>query len=389
MKNAISLILITFLIGVNSGFSQDNNAAVSMMNNASKLTIGGYGQIDYNQNFGTGTHQNGELDVHRMVMLFGYKFSGKTQFITELELEHVKEVFVEQAFLDHKIIAGLSFRAGLMLVPMGLTNLYHEPTAFFGVERPSLDAALAPTTWREIGVGFAGQIQGISLKYELYVMNGFSGYDGGGTLRGVDGLRKGRQKGAKSFMSSPNFAGRVSYYGLSGLQIGLSRYSGQTQTSLYNGLDKDNTAEVAMADSSRVKISMFGLDARYSFKGVRAKAQMYYTGIRNTAAYNEFTSSDLGSRMFGYYIELGYNVLNKSDLEYQLIPFIRYENYDTHMKTEGSLNRNSTFNRTEITTGISWYLSKGAVLKADLQLLGNESKTGFDKRVNFGVGVWF
>lgn len=389
MKNTISLILITFLIGVNSGFSQDINAAVSMMNNESKLTIGGYGQIDYNQNFGAGTHQNGELDVHRMVILFGYKFSGKTQFITELELEHVKEIFVEQAFLDHKIIPGLSFRAGLMLVPMGLTNLYHEPTAFFGVERPSLDAALAPTTWREIGVGFAGQIQGISLKYELYVMNGFSGYDGGGTLRGVDGFRKGRQKGAKSFMSSPNFAGRVSYYGLPGLQIGLSRYSGQTQTSLYNGLDKDNTAEVAMADSSRVKISMLGLDARYSFKGVRAKAQMYYTGIRNTAAYNEFTGSDLGSQMFGYYVELGYNVLNKSESEYQLIPFIRYENYDTHMKTEGSLNRNSSFNRTEITTGISWYLSKGAVLKADLQLLGNESKTGFDKRVNFGVGVWF
>lgn len=389
MKYAFTLLLIALVLGSTSGFSQDQNAAINMMNNASKLTIGGYGQIDYNQDFGGATSQNGTLDVHRMVMLFGYKFSDKTQFITELEIEHVKEIFVEQAFIDHKIMPGLSFRAGLMLVPMGLTNLYHEPTSFFGVERPNIDSKIAPTTWREIGAGFAGQIMDISLKYELYVMNGFNGYNGGGKLRGVDGLRKGRQKGAVSFMSSPTFAGRVSYYGLPGIQIGFSNYTGKTQSSMFDGLNKDVAADVTAADSSRVGVSMHGLDVRYSQKGIRAKAQMYITTIKNSVSYNEFTGSDLGSQMFGYYVELGYNVLNRTDSDYQLIPFVRYESYDTHKKTDGDLSRNASFNRSEITCGIGWYLSKGAVLKADLQFLGNESKTGFDKRVNFGVGVWF
>ena len=110
MKKLFFLIVSTFVLAWCAGFSQDSNAAINLMNNPSKLTIGGYGQIDYNQNLGVGTHQNGKLDVHRMVMLFGYKFNDKTQFITELELEHVKEVFVEQAFLDHKILNGLNLR---------------------------------------------------------------------------------------------------------------------------------------------------------------------------------------------------------------------------------------------------------------------------------------
>jgi hypothetical protein len=34
-----------------------------------------------------------------MVMLFGYQFSEKVQYISEVEFEHVKEVYIEQAFL--------------------------------------------------------------------------------------------------------------------------------------------------------------------------------------------------------------------------------------------------------------------------------------------------
>ena len=39
-----------------------------------------------------------------------------------------------------------------MLIPMGITNEYHEPTLFNGVERPSIASVIIPTTWREIGV---------------------------------------------------------------------------------------------------------------------------------------------------------------------------------------------------------------------------------------------
>ena len=38
-----------------------------------------------------------------MVLLFGYKFNDKVQFVTEVEMEHVEEVYVEQAFLSYSL----------------------------------------------------------------------------------------------------------------------------------------------------------------------------------------------------------------------------------------------------------------------------------------------
>ena len=58
---------------------------------------------------------------------------------------------------------------------------------------------IAPTTWREIGIGINGRFDEAAIKYQLYIVNGFNGYTGdAGKFRGKDGLRKGRQKGAKS-----------------------------------------------------------------------------------------------------------------------------------------------------------------------------------------------
>ena len=42
------------------------------------VTLGGYGEILYNQP----DNANGELDVQRLVLLFGYKFDERVQFIT-------------------------------------------------------------------------------------------------------------------------------------------------------------------------------------------------------------------------------------------------------------------------------------------------------------------
>ena len=74
-----------------------------------KLSIGGYGEIHYNQQVSGQTRYNGKMDVHRMVMFFGYQFNDKTSFVTELEFEHVKEVYVEQAFLNYNVRTKHSF----------------------------------------------------------------------------------------------------------------------------------------------------------------------------------------------------------------------------------------------------------------------------------------
>ncbi|WP_372775511.1 hypothetical protein [Mangrovibacterium sp.] len=372
-----------------AGLSFAQNTADVLLDSNQKLTIGGYAQIDYNQEFSSDTRSNGNLDVHRMVLMFGYRFNEKAQFIAEVEYEHVKEVYVEQAFLNYRINDWLSFRGGLLLIPMGIINEYHEPTTYNGVERPNLDSNISPTTWREIGAGFNGRLNDLNLKYQVYVVNGFNGYSGSGTLKGSNGFRSGRQKGAESFMSSPNLAAKVDYYGVPGLKLGLSGYFGNTQSSLYDGMDKSDNLAEAQADSSVVGISMVGVDAAYSLKGLVLKGQLYHASISNSDEYNAFTGKDLGSAMFGYYLEAGYDLLNAKQTDQKLIPFVRYEQYNTHQKTDG-ITRNLAYDRADVTAGVGYWLTSGAVLKADMQWMKNESSgSSTTKQFNLGIGVWF
>ena len=336
--------------------------------------IGGYGEITYNDP-DSGVS---EIDVQRFVMLFAYKFDDRVSFITEIEFEHVKEVYVEQAFLNYGVSDNFNLRGGLMLVPMGIVNEYHEPTTYNGVERPSLNNKLVPTTWREMGLGIYGRINSASIRYQAYVMNGFISYnDGAYKLKGTNGLRSGRQKGAESVGSNANFAARVDYYGLPGLKLGLSLYNGKTQTT-----DKSVVG-------SQVGLSMLGFDARYVKNRFSARSEYINASLSDTDKYNLASGKDLGSKMSGYYIEGAYNLLSLTARQ-KLDVFVRYEDFDTHAEVAGNLTKNESFHRKETTFGFSYHLADGAVFKMDWQSKGtavpdSESKGQF----NMGIGVFF
>lgn len=372
------------------------NSADRLITNDRRLTLGGYGEVHYNQPLSSDTKNNGTLDVHRVVLLVGYKFNDRTQFVTEIEFEHVKEVYVEQAFLQYKINKSINFRAGLLLIPMGIVNEYHEPTTFNGIERPLVDKYISPTTWREIGLGLTGNIFPVYLKYQVYLVNGFNGFDGSANLSGKNGLRKGRQKGAESFISSPNFSGKIEYYGVRGLNIGLSGYYGNTQTTLYQGIGKSENESITKADSSVVGVSMVGLDARYSIVGIELRGQYYFTSLSNTSQYNIFTTNEegvpnnLGSSMLGFYFEAGYNVFKPfKKINTALIPFVRIEAYNTQNSVEEGIAINKAYNNSLITTGLTWRMAKGAVLKADMQFLKSEADSQYATVFNAGFGVMF
>lgn len=391
-----TLLLSSVLLGqTDSTTNAPVNMAQTILNNqqSNPLTTGVYAQIDYNQPLDSDIRQNGKLDVHRLVTFLGYRFNSRTHFVSEIEVEHVNEIYVEQAFLNYAIKPHLNVRAGLMLIPMGIVNEYHEPTTFNGVERPNLDSKIVPSTWREIGAGLYGRFDNLSLRYQAYIVNGFLGYDGSARLRGNDGFRKGRQKGAKSVISSPNFATKLDYYGIRGLKIGASFYTGKTQSTLYDGLRLDDEAGLETADSSVVGMSMIGIDFRYTHKGLQARGQFIYSSMSNVTAYNSFTDSDLGAAMMGYYVELGYDLFNHRKVNpngQNLTPFIRYERYNTHHEVEGDLASNKAYDRTDITAGLTYHVSPKACFKADYQHLTNEADGSTNQgQLNMGIGVWF
>ncbi len=386
------LMLVVVMASTIVAFGQ-TNVAQKLLTGDNALTIGGYGEVHYNQSIDEGTIRNGKLDVHRMVMLFGYRFNDRLRFVTELEFEHVKEVYVEQAFLQYQLTEGLNLRAGLLLIPMGYVNEYHEPVNFLSVERPLVDKYIVPSTWREIGLGISGNLLQANLKYQLYVVGGPKGYDGSWKLKGSSGIRKGRQKGAEAIINSPGVTGKVSFYGIKNLNLALAGYAGYSQSTLYNKLDREDDLAVKTADSSRVFITMTGFDARYRNNAFRVNSQIYYMGLSNTIAYNNFgaddKANDLGESMLGGYLELAYDVLSFGKTAHKLFPFVRFEYLNTHFTTAGDLAKNPAYEQKIITTGLAWKLDKGVVVKSDVQWKKKSSDEKASLGVNAGIGVMF
>ncbi len=394
MLRKISYLLVVSLFSAGTVLAQTKTDSITLMpqsqlnaaqrllsgNYGSAVTVGAYGEMLYNQPEG----DNGELDVQRLVLLFGYRFNEKTQFVTEVELEHVNEVFVEQAFVNYAVGDNVSLRGGLMLVPMGIINEYHEPTTYNGTERPGLNNVIVPTTWREMGIGVSGRINDISLGYQAYIFNGFkstkSDGEGGvsGFLKGSNGLRSGRQKAIKSTVDSPTLSMKLDYYGVPGLRLGLSGYFGDTQAE----------DEIEDREGANIGIAMVGLDARYAYQRFTARGEFIYASLSDTDKYNNLTGKDLGSSLQGFYVEGAYNLLPLSNKQ-KLFAFTRFEKYNTHAETEGGLAKNPSFDKTDITTGLTYHIAPGVVVKGDYQFRSNGSDVNTKDRLNFGIGVWF
>jgi hypothetical protein len=120
-------------------------------------TIGGYGEFNYN-NYRDGSVKD-QADLRRFVLFFGHDFNDRLQLFSELEVEHAGveggsgggEVAVEQAYLQYMLSDVTKVRAGLLLMPGGFLNEYHEPPAYFGVERNEVETRILPSTWRDTG----------------------------------------------------------------------------------------------------------------------------------------------------------------------------------------------------------------------------------------------
>jgi phosphate-selective porin len=107
---------------------------------ASKVHIGGYGELHYNNLEKPDGSEKKQLDFHRFVLFFGYDFSDSIRFHSELELEHAiagdgqpGEIELEQAYIEFDLTENMEAKGGLFLIPVGILNETHEPTTFYGV----------------------------------------------------------------------------------------------------------------------------------------------------------------------------------------------------------------------------------------------------------------
>jgi len=135
--------------------------------------------------------------------------------------------------------------------------------------------------------------------------------------------------------------------------------------------------------------------SRYNRKGLGLRGQFYYSSLANTSQYNVFTAeesipNDLGSSMYGYYIEAAYNVFYPFEkIKNELIPFVRYSVYDTHASVDSSIAKNEAFHKTIITTGLGFWFVPQVAVKTEIQFIRSAASSNFSKTFNAGIAVMF
>jgi hypothetical protein len=326
------------------------------------LSIGGYGEGVYSAPAGPDT---ASADFLRAILYVGYKFDDNWVFNSEIEVEHANEISVEFAYLEYLHTKAFNFRTGMLLVPMGLVNEMHEPTTFRGPDRPATERRIIPSTWRENGLGIVGDSG--DLSYKFYALNGL---DGSGFS--ASGLRGGRQKGSKAKAEDIALVGRLDWSGGHGLDLGLSAYVGDS-----------GQGDPSLGDAST---AVFDIHAQYQTRGLRLRGLFAQASVDDTETIFASTGEVVGEEMRGWYLEAGYDVasLLAPDGGHQVIPYVRYENINTHSKVADSLTSDPSQDDQVTTVGLDWKPIESIVFKAAYQ--------DWDKAVDilqFSIGYVF
>ena len=330
----------------------------------SSSSFGGYGEMHYDM------EGDGSLDFHRFIIYYKHQFNGEWSMMSEVEIEHNMVgssdalgykggyVALEQAYLNYWN-GHWGFKGGVVLVPAGITNEYHEPPTFMSVERPEYNKYIIPTTWFDNGFSFYGSMYDFNWNFTM--VGDLNGDDIG------DGIRSGRMKGFKSSTTDWTKTMQASWTGIEDLKVGGSITINDAPVSAVDAVDgfwevnptggcnagpigneedciatfwddddNDSSPDVegtwitpgnetvwvegsAGLEATTIGVSLMEINATYSKNNMYARLE--YGTI-------DYTNNIFAKSSSGYYLDLGYNVADMMSCNGDLYLWTRTSSYN-------------------------------------------------------------
>jgi hypothetical protein len=345
------------VVAVESG----SGAASATGSWADRTTIGGYGEMHYNNLDGSGgASDKEEIDLHRFVLFVGHEFNDDIRFFSELEIEHALstgdgtsegEVEVEQAFVEIDINDQHLVRAGVALLPVGILNETHEPPTFYGVERNPVEKNIIPSTWWAGGIGLSGQLAP-GWSYDAVLHEGLN-------TSAADSYkpRDGRQKTSKADAMDLAATARLKWTGMPGTEIAGSI---QYQSDITQSNEPNAGSAMLYEVHADLERGPFGLRALYAMWDLDG------SGPASIGA----------DEQSGFYIEPSWKVSNNIGV------FARFNQWDN------AAGSSSDSEKQQWDFGVNWWPHEDVVFKADYQIQDNENGSEQDG-FNLGVGFQF
>ncbi|MBZ0272112.1 hypothetical protein K8I61_08750 [bacterium] len=378
----------------------------------SKVRIGGYGELHYTN----AEKEVAELDLHRFVLYFGYRYDDIWTFHSELEVEHAVtggdepgEVEMEQAFVDARFFPELGLSAGVMLIPLGIINQRHEPPTFNGVERPEYHRVIIPTTWWEGG----GRLYGDVGHWMSWQVLGTSSFDAMG-FSPASGVRGGRQKVAEAKAESMAVTGRVDIHPFTDLNLGLAAFHGGTDQIGGFGwpvtiLAGDLTAKalgfelraegalVQIPEAEEINDAIADAAAAAAAAEAEGKSAAFADPDALPFKFGEAAAAaaaggapGVPESYYGFLAELGFDTLTFFDTTHVLNIFGRYERIDLNASVPDPFEESDALRYSVVTAGLTYKPISNIAFKVDQQWTTTDEKDAEAlKAFHAGVGYMF
>lgn len=347
-------------------------AASKVYHAKSAVSLGGYGEYkfkkytdfkNYSSETANETREKSEFNIVRFVPYIGFRFNDWIVMNTEIEFEdggarsddtkNYKYAIVEFSYLDFMFDPAYALRIGHILVPMGLTNLNHEPVAYLTTERPLVETYIIPSTWHTNGALMHGKIGG----FEYY--GGIITSPDAGAFTEGRYIQQGRL-GARQFTDDLSAVVRGQYAVGEGLDIGGSFLYGGSSV-LEESSPGDSTGNSGDAE---VDIMMAEVHATYRSHGFDIKAMAAYGSLDGDV--DELNDEAISDSVNGQYLTIAYDVLDQMDTTHQLYGVLDFERLDMDASGDTEFPDNNRFY--EYSIGVAYFPDPKVVLKADYAL---------------------
>jgi hypothetical protein len=361
----------------------------------SGLSMGGYGEFYFAGRTGAiGTPRR--ADFYRLVTFVGYRFSDRVLMNSEVEFEHATtsanlsgragSVSVEFSYLDFLISRPLNVRAGNLLVPIGFVNEMHEPPFYRGNFRPTVERAIIPSTWRELGVGVHGEPTA-GLLYSAYLMNGLdaAGFD-------PKGLRGGRQKGNRALWEDLAAVLSLDWQAARPLSVGGSVFAGgAAQGRRYDDREVDvfTTVLEGHAELRHREYRARFLVAHNRIGDADALAADLTAAAR--ADVPGHPAIAVPDEQLGWYAEGSIDVAGRLGMprEQALLVWVRYEDVDLHHGVPDGYSRNPALDVRSTTLGIEYRPHGNVAIKLDWTAEDRDDGGATEDPLRLGAGYTF
>jgi len=385
-------------------------AASSIFFSEKPWSVSGFGEVNgVNYNYSPMKESLGDMELYytslyRLATFFGYRFSDKIIFNSEIQVEYLTDgmeghtEFNFELFLDFRLHQALNLRVGFQPISIGYINSNDEPLLFYSVNRPEVERLIIPTTWIELGVGAYGQIAP-KLNYFVNVVTSLDASE----FRSATWVRNGREAfDYSSFAVSP----QLIYSPRNDLDLSVSGYFGSVGSYDYEHGGRDLT--------NQSQLSLYSAYARYTPANFRFLAVGALGNLSDTEGIYEITKQKhgegqvLGQQVYGGYLEAGVDILhwlwsNRSESksfvhnskDMKLPIFVRVEHLNTHGKVAESLQDYDRIQRNMniLAVGANYNLSEHLVLKMNYQfrqdLTPEQYSIPSGNQFEFGLGFEF